>query len=133
MPKISLPVDLGDVSAGGFDALPPDTYEAEIDNIEQKIGATSKEPYLNITMKVVNHEEFSGRKFWDIVSLQEQALFKLKQLSLSAGIEIGGDFETEDFLGAEVLVVLGQEDSNKDDEDGNPIPKNVVKYYKFDK
>jgi len=132
MPKISLPMNLEDVTANSFDALPPDTYEAEIDNIEQKIGAASKEPYLSLTFKVVNDDDFAGRKFWDNISLQEQALYKLKQLALSAGITIGGDFDTEDFLGATVVAVLDEEESNKMDSDDNPVMKNVVKYYKFE-
>lgn len=132
MSKVSLPTNLEDIEAGGsFDALPADTYTLEIDNVEQKVSPSSGNDYLSMTLKVIDHEEFTGRKVWDNISLVEQALFKLKQISLSAGIDIATDFDTEDFLGAVVTAVVDQEPSTKEDEDGNPIMRNVVKYYVY--
>jgi len=131
MARISLPVDLVDVEAGGkFETLPAATYSLRIENIVEKIGADSQAPYLVLTHEVIDDPDFAGRKLWDNISLQEQALFKLKQLSISAGIDISREFDTEEFLGAVVLAVVDLEKSNKNDEDGNPIMRNVIRNYK---
>lgn len=137
MPKITLPVNLEDVESGGtFELIPSAEYALEVNNIEQKVGGDSGADYLSFTFKIIDDDDFTGRVLWDNVSLQPQALFKLKQLSISAGIDIAEDFDTEDFLGAVVLGVVGDEPQKKngevvvDEDTGNPLMKNVIKGYK---
>ena len=88
-----------------LEVIPPATYSFVVDNVESKTSAQDK-PYLNMTYKIVDDEEYAGRKVFDIISLDQKSLWRLKQFSLATGIDIDTTFDTEDFLGAEFDAVL---------------------------
>ena len=120
--QVSLPKSLDDI-VSDFNPIDPAQYELSITKCEHKIGANSGKPYLNLELTVINDDDFNGRKIFDIVSLQESSLWKLKQLAESCGQEISDDFDTEDFIGETVTAVVTIETS---EEYGD---KNRVKNY----
>lgn len=123
--RVKLPKSLNDVESSSREPIDAGTYDAVISNITEKTGASSGKPYLSLELTVADSDEdFGGRKVFDNVSLAENALWKLKQLTDATGIEIDDEFDTEDFLGEEVTIVVDIEQSEGYD------PKNVVKYYK---
>lgn len=129
MARISLPVNLEEVDASSaFKIAPPGAYTVEIETIEEKLSQ-AKQPKLDIRMQIVDDEEFAGTKIFETCSLQPQALFRLKQLALCAGIDIGEEFDTEDFLGARLDVVLDIDTYTA--RDGEDKQKNVIKKYEF--
>ena len=120
--RVELPQNLDNVEASGqFELLPPGTYSFEVDNIEMKTSKQSK-PYLNMTYKVVDDEEYAGRKIFDMITLAPDALFRLKQFSLATGIKISEEFDTEDFLHVPFQAVL-------DVEKGKEIPGQEGEFY----
>jgi len=120
--KISLPKSLADITSD-FEPIDPATYKLAVTNCDQKIGNTSGNPYLNIEFTVLDDDDFEGRKVFDIISLGESSLWKLKQFADSAGINIDDEFDTEDFVGEEITADVG---IKKSDEFGD---KNcVIKY-----
>jgi hypothetical protein len=135
--RVELPQDMADVEAGGtFELLPPGTYSFEVDNLEIKTGKTSGQPYLNMTYKIVDDEDYAGRIIFDIISLSPAALFRLKQFSLATGIDIGCEFDTEDFMKAEFDAVVDVEKGSLkgEDDEGNEIyydDKNKIKSFVF--
>lgn len=135
--RVELPQDLADVEAGGnFELLPPGTYSFEVDNVETKTGKDSGKPYLNMTYKIVDDEDYAGRVIFDIISLSPAALFKLKQFSLATGFDISTEFDTEDFLRLEFDAVLDVEKGGLkgEDSEGNDVyypDKNVIKSFVF--
>ena len=134
--KVELPTNMEDVEAGGdFELLPPGTYALAVDNIEIKTSQSSQKPYMNMTYKVVDDPDYAGRKLFDIISLAESALFRLKQFSLATGVDIATSFDTEDFLNAEFSSVVDIEKGTlKPGTDDEFYPdKNKVKSYVFEK
>lgn len=123
--RVKLPKSLNDVESSSREPIDAGTYDAVISNITEKTGASSGKPYLSLELTVADSDEdFGGRKVFDNVSLSENALWKLKQLTDATGIDIDDEFDTEDFLGEEVTIVVDIEQTEGYD------PKNVVKYYK---
>jgi len=120
--RVKLPKSLNDVESSNREPIDPGTYDATISNIVEKVGSNSGKPYLSLELTIVD-EPFAGRKVFDNVSLAEKALWKLKQLSEATEVEIDDEFDTEDFLGSEVSIVVDIEQSKGYD------PKNIVKRY----
>jgi hypothetical protein len=135
--RVELPQDMADVEAGGnFELIPPGTYSLEVDNIEIKTGKTSGEPYMNLTYKIVDDEDYAGRVIFDIITLKATALWKLKQFSLATGIDIACEFDTEDFFKAEFDAVIDVEKGGLkgEDSDGEEVfypDKNTIKSFVF--
>ena len=105
--KIELPKNLEDVESGGFELLPPATYQLEVDNLESKTSGADK-PYLSMTYKVVDDPDYAGRKLFDNISLAENALWRLKDFTKSIGVDVASSFDTEDFqfhMGCAATVV----------------------------
>lgn len=129
MARISLPVDMNDVDVtANFKVAAPGTYVLEIETVEEKLSQ-AKQPKLDIRMQIVDDPEFAGVKVFETCSLQPQALFRLKQLALACGIDIGMEFDTEDFLGARFQAVLDIDTyTGKDNEEKT---RNVIKKYEF--
>jgi hypothetical protein len=131
--KVELPKSMEDVESGGnFEPLPPATYTLEVDNIDVKTSKASNQPYMSMTYKVVDDDEFAGRKIFDNLSLSENALWKFKDFSLAVGVDVGKEFDTEEFLGLDFQAVV---DLKKGDQIPNTDPpefypdKNEVKSY----
>jgi len=130
--RVDLPQDLADVKAGGFELLPPGTYFFEVDNIEMKTGKDSQKPYMNMTYKVLEDEELAGRKIFDMITLSADALWRLKQFSLATGIDIGTNFDTEDFLGATFSAVVDVEKGGQKPGTDDMYPdKNKIKSFVY--
>jgi len=121
--QVQLPVDLHDVEEQDFSLLDPGTYDFRIENVVQKTGKTSGKPYLNVELSCLD-EDFEKRRVFDILSLSEKAMWRLKEFATSAGIDIATEFDTEDFVGEEVSVTIGIEEGKGDYKDRN----NVTRY-----
>lgn len=106
--KKLITVDFTGVDAGSAGKLLPEgPTQFEVDEIEQKVSDNSGEPYLAITLKVMEGEENAGVKAWDNMSLQPQALWKLRGFLDACGIEtVDGemDLDPDEIIG---LVVTG--------------------------
>lgn len=130
--RINLPKSLEDVQANSFEPVPPGTYTLEVQTVENKISAQQK-PYLNIKFKIVDDPEFANKIIFDKVSLAEEALWRLKQLSEATGFEITDEFDTEELQGltCEVVVVI---EKGKPRDPSNPDDcypdQNKIKEYK---
>lgn len=120
--RVTLPKSLADVESSSREPIDPGTYAATISNLTEKVGSSSGKPYLALEL-TVQDDDFDGRKVFDNVSLQENALWKLKELAEAAGVEIDDEFDTEDFLGCELSIVVDIE--QREDYD----PRNIVKRY----
>lgn len=131
--RIELPKNLEDVE-GGFEVLPPATYQLEVDNVESKTSKADK-PYLNMTYKVVDDPDYAGRKLFDSISLSTDALWRLKDFTMSIGVDVTTEFDTEDFLGADFSAVVdikkGEQkpQTTGDNPDDFYPEKNVIKTY----
>ena len=122
--RIALPKSLNDVESSSFDPIDPGTYDFRVTGCEQKTSKSSGNPYLNIELTVINDDDFDNRKVFDIISLQENSLWKLKEFAASCGVDIDDEFDTEDFIDEEVTAVV---DIEVNDQYGD---KNRVKAYK---
>jgi hypothetical protein len=130
--KINLPTNLQEVEKKSFEPIPPGTYELEIKAVEEKQG--TKAPYLNVTLEVINDEDYAGRKIFEMVSLSPDALWKLKELADAIGQDISESFDTEDLLGemcTGVVTIERGQAKDKNDPDSERYPdKNRVKEFK---
>lgn len=104
----AISVDFTGVEAGGR-PCPDGTFKAEITSFEQEESSTGNE------MIVAKYKILTGKGkgaiIYDNLSLQPQALFRLKSLCEALGIEADGatDLDPEDFVGQEVLVDVENE------------------------
>ncbi len=104
--KRMISVDFTGVEAGGGRLLPEDTYQFEVEEVEEKEGEDSGQPYLAFTLKVTEGD-YEGTKAWDNFSLQPQALWKLRGFMEAAGLETTDgpmEIDPEEFVG---LIVTG--------------------------
>lgn len=113
MPKIS--VDLSNVASR--EPLPVGKYECIVESIKYGLSKASQQPTLNWVFSVAEGEH-EGRKVFANTSLQEQALFKLKDFLEGFGIESGEEVDIEwdedtsevvepNLIGVAVLIDLG--------------------------
>ena len=99
------------------EALEEGTYLLHIAKAEEKLSSTSN-PMINIEYDVVATADgeavAGGRKLWDNYSLQSQALFKLKELFNSLGMDTANivDIDINDLVGLQVMAKLVQETYN---------------------
>ena len=91
--------------------LPESDYQFRIDSVEHKIGQTSGRPYLNWTMVVINHSEYSNKKFFYSTPLPwvNPQTQKLESTGLNFLVDLckatgkpwsGGGLQTERYIGA---------------------------------
>jgi len=98
-------------------AIPESTYECAVFEIKKVSGkeSGSGKPYLKWTFKVMEEGECKGRLLWLNTSLQNQALWRLKQiLERLRGVKIPKsvfDFNPKDIIGVKcrVIVVISEE------------------------
>jgi len=127
---ISLPKNLSDVEASKeFPVAPADTYELEV-----KKATVGKSQAGNIKIdcrcEIINDEEYTGIGVFETFTLVESALFRLKQFTLAAGLELDDEFEAEEFVGATFQAVLDV--STYENKAGETIEKNEIVKYIFD-
>jgi hypothetical protein len=77
-------VDFSNVES--FEPLPEGEYRCRIEEVVVKRNKADTGDYLNWTLEVIDGE-FSGRKLWLMTSLSAKALWKLKEVFESLGIE----------------------------------------------
>src|SRR5690349_16462675 len=108
--KNSIKVDFTGVETGGFE-IPDGPYVLAVTSVTQKKGAETGQPYLAWEYKI--HEgPYKGRKVWDNTSLQPQALWKLRSVMESMGMDIeDGEFELD--LGDFESMTVGAEIANE--------------------
>jgi len=96
MPEVELPADLGDVKEGG--ALEGGVYQFEVFKAEVRPGKAA--PYINWECKCIE-PGFEGRTVYEMTSLAENALWKLKGFLKAMGWNepIGKKFNTDKFVG----------------------------------
>jgi hypothetical protein len=107
-------VDFTNVEEMSFDPLPAGEYLLRVVEAEEREGPTA--PYINLRMEVVDGD-YAGRSIFEILSLSEKALFRLKGFMLAAGYEdeeLAGsiEFDPDDFLEVEVLAQVKQRKDN---------------------
>lgn len=97
--------------------LEPGKYQLRIAECSEAVSSTGN-PMIKLVYDVIANDEGEaipgGRKLWDNMSLQEQALFRLKDLLDACGYDTSGslDFEPEDLIGCEILAQVVQEEYN---------------------
>ena len=112
--------------------LPESDYQFRIDSVEHKIGQASGRPYLNWTMVVINHSEYSNKKFFYSTPLPwvNPQTQKLESTGLNFLVDLckavgkpwsGGKLLTEMYIGAIGSAKIGI----KLDQNGRP--QNEVK------
>lgn len=109
-------------------SLPPGTYRAAVKQVELREGKSSGKPYLNWTFQVLE-PPFVGRVVYLTTSLQEHALFRLKEVLVALGedanlVELEVDEDTNlltypQVVGKEVLLRVGE----RPGPDGLPRPE----------
>ena len=98
MARFTVPKDLDDVEE--FPIVKPGVYNASIRKAEirQSQDGTSDNLWLHWTIEDGDPEEI-GKPAVQIISLKEQALFRLKQVMVALDMEASGtEFDTDDFL-----------------------------------
>lgn len=84
---------------GGFEPVPEGTYEVMVEEVEVRESRSSDNNYLNWRFRILD-EEYEGRFLWNITSLSERALFRLKEVFLALDViaeddEISIDWEDD--------------------------------------
>lgn len=139
--KGMISVDFTGVEAsGGGRLLPEGPLMFEVDEIEEREGESSGQPYLAFTLTVADGE-FKGTKAWDNFSLQPQSLWKLRGFLEAAGVETEDgpmDLDPEELIGKIVMADVVHEEykgktkhriagyspvAEDDGEDEKPTPK----------
>lgn len=106
--KNGVSVDFTGVETGGR-PCPDGSFRAEITAFEQEESSTGN-PMIVAKYKILQGKG-KGAIIFDNLSLQPQALFRLKSLCEALGIESDGatDLDFDDFVGQEVLVDVENE------------------------
>ena len=96
--------------------LPEGDHVVAITGVNQAIGKSSGEPYLNWEFTVQDGEH-AGRKCWTITSLQAHALFALKRLLKAVGVDSEGtvDFDPASVIGEQLRVTIAHEEYDGED------------------
>ena len=89
-------------------AIPSGRYSAVVVDVEEKISDSSGHPYYSWTFEVTSGE-FKGRKLWNNTSLQEQALWKLKETLEALGIDCSKkvEFQESAMAGLRCDLIVG--------------------------
>lgn len=104
-------VDMTDVKAGGI-VLPEGDYIVEVSEVEMVESKTSGSKYLKWEM-VVTEGTHKGAKLWHNTSLQQQALFNLKGVLISCGVNVPEgklDLDLDDLEGRIMGVTVKHEE-----------------------
>lgn len=103
MPKLNK-VNWDEVAAS--EEIAEGAYPARIDNVEERESKTKPGTYYWNMELTMLEEPHTGRKVWDIFSLQPRALWKLRNLCETLDIDLEGrdDLDTEELVGQEIGV-----------------------------
>ena len=100
-------VNLNEVK--GIEAVPEGIYSIRVDKVESKNSKSSGKPMIAIETSVTDGE-FMGRMLFINLSLDEKALWKVKDFYTACGVGWADDgFETDDLIGAELKAQVETE------------------------
>lgn len=102
----------------GREPLPEGEYDMTINRVEATVSSTGKD-----MLKVAFEESESGNYVWTNYVIQDNCLWKLKELLDAVGMDTSGalDFDESELVGQQVLVRVTQEEYN------GQIKNNVAK------
>jgi len=97
-----------DVAKG--DLIPEGRHLARIDKVEEKVSEKSGKSYWAVTY-TLQDEPYTGRQVWGNCSLEPRALWKLRMLAESIGIDLTGrdDLDADELVNQEVGIVITHE------------------------
>jgi len=135
--KLNLTNDEIRSAQGNFEPVPAGTYGAKIFEAVQKKSKAGNEMY-ELNFKIVQGPAGINRKLKSWFVLSGKGLFKLVELNKATDFPYpdkntpAGEFEfpdADEYLGKDVNLVIGVEDYNSVDDDGNDVvrQRNVVK------
>ena len=124
-------------TAAEFTLLPNSNYPVRIESVEFTKSQAGND-MLNMTYVLFSAGEFDGRKLFDRLSLLPQAGWKLKNVLEAAQVvhsaipgagkgEFDIDFDTDDCIGHEIVVNVGQETYQTKQLDANGQPKMAIR------
>jgi len=106
---IQLPVNLEDVAATpDFKVADPGQYTLEIKTAKQGVSKAGNTK-IDLRLTIIEDDEFAGVSVFDTITITPEALFRLKQYALATGVEIGQEFDPQDFVNEQVTAVLDVE------------------------
>lgn len=103
-------VDFEGVESGGR-SCPDGTYPAVIDEVEEKESQSSGQPMLVVKWKITEGKN-KGTMLWDNLSLQPQALWRLKGLLEALGEDVPDssmEVDIGDLEGKEAMITVTNE------------------------
>ena len=94
-----------------FEAVPAGSYHVQVTSFTEETSKTSGNPMLKLEL-TIQTGEFTGQKVFTNLSLQPQALWKLKSFLDAVGMETEGavDIDTNAVLGRELSVSVTVEE-----------------------
>ena len=125
---ITLPKSMADVEATReFPIAPAGEYEFEIKKATQGVSQAGNIK-IDLRCEIINDDEYNGIGVFETVTITEEALFRLKQLTLACGIELDDEFEPQEFVGETFSAVVNVEtytDKNGETQEKNAITKYI--------
>lgn len=108
MPKVTL--NFENVTSG-MEPLPRGIYPATLFEVKSGTSKSSNKPMLSLTFKIQYPPEYSNRQAWTNLSLQPQALWRVKEVLIALGVapeELKTEVEVDwdDLLGAECRLQI---------------------------
>ncbi len=86
-----------EIGSGDFEPIPEGRYNIKVTESKTGTSATGN-PKIDCTYEVI-HEDFKGRKVWHTFSLQQKALFALKNFLTACDSDvINKDLDAEDVV-----------------------------------
>lgn len=103
----SLNLDFSSVTSR--DPLPEGVYDVTISKVEQTISKSSGNPMLKVEFDVQD-PEYTGRKLWSNYVLTEAAMWKVKELFDSLGLDTSSmvDMDTDELIGLSCKAKVAQ-------------------------
>lgn len=94
----SLNLDFSSVTSR--DPLPDGIYEVSIAKVEQTTSKSSGNPMLKVEFNVTS-EGYTGRKLWSNYVLTQAAMWKVKELFSSLGLDTSAvvEMDTDELIG----------------------------------
>jgi len=102
-----MPMINPDFSEEVDNSLPNGEYGVRVVNVEQKIGKTSGNAYLNWTLETFG-EKSNGRKIFHSTPIGGKGVGILRQFLKVTGttVQANGGFDTDETMGKELTVVI---------------------------
>lgn len=103
----SLNLDFSSVTSR--DPMPEGVYDVTISKVEQVVSKSSGNPMLKVEFDVQD-PEYTGRKLWANYVLTEAAMWKVKELFDSLGLDTSSmvDMDTDELIGLSCKAKVAQ-------------------------